>query len=129
MDYLKYMKNKFKNFHDVSNDWDIILQITLINGKEDIAIYAINQGCRVSSVNIETASLVCSLELVRCIIEENPEIEITSTCLNYAILSGNLEILKYLYEKGCKPNQATLLYINDCKNEECAHFAYYICRT
>jgi hypothetical protein len=122
---LLYLKNKFNIIYDE----EIILQIALSNGQEDIAIYAINNGWSVSSTNLETASFTCSLEVVQLILEKYPKIKITSNSLNWAISSGKLETARYLYQKGCKPRHSTLLYISDCKNPECAQFAHDICMT
>ena len=70
-----------------------------------------------------------SLELVRLMVESGQISEIASSTviLNYAIRMDRLEIARYLYSQGNKPNQLTLFYLTDCKNPECIRFAEEIC--
>jgi hypothetical protein len=115
----------------VGSIWDDkdILKTALTEHKEDCAVYLLNHGCRLTSNSLELACNMNSLELVRLMVEggQIPQIASSAVILNYAIKTGKLEIARYLYERGNRPNQLTLFYLTDCQNPECIKFAEEIC--
>jgi hypothetical protein len=119
---LSYLKKIGLNMKD-------LLKVAMDNHKESCAVYLIKNGCKIYSSALETACIMNSLELVKLIVESGEIFEIASSTLilNYAIRTGRLEIARYLYERGNKPDYLTLMYIPYCPTPECARFSEEIC--
>jgi len=83
-----------------------ILTMFLNHRKIEFAKYAIQHGCNTADFAADIAVHVGSLEILRLLAEKNVPMN-NSFIFNFAVQFDHLEIAKFLYEKGARPNEHT----------------------
>jgi hypothetical protein len=93
---------------DVGIVWPYnILTMALNHRNTEFAKYAIQHGCRTPDISPDFAVRIGSLEILRLLAEKNVPMN-NSFIFNFAVQFDHLEIAKFLYDQGARPNQYTL---------------------
>lgn len=72
------------------------------------SIYAIQHGCEIRDHAVDLALPLCSIELMQLLAERNVPLN-NVFLLNYAIQFATIDMVKFLYDHGARPNSNSLI--------------------